>query len=284
MARKPFQQTHDPCDRRAFLSNAVASAGLFTLAGCQSFLFSRKSLSKLPDAHLLVREQLIVHSESALPMKHRLIDDLISQRLELFEKLSLAPSDEPIHVYLFDAPERYETYVEQHYPGLPARRAFFVETDTKLAVFAHWGDRVAEDLRHEVTHGYLHSSIRNLPLWLDEGIAEFFETPRGKAGFNAPHAQLLRQRSASGAWAPDLVRLENLNDAVAMSQQDYAEAWLWTHFLMETTPERLTILREYLHDLRTGRSQPLSVRLNAGENSPYQQALQEHLARLPRGE
>ena len=62
--------------------------------------------------------------------------------------------------------------------GVSHRRAFFVETDTQLSVYAQWGDRVAEDLRHEVTHGYLHAVVPNVPLWIDEGLAEFL---RGSA-------------------------------------------------------------------------------------------------------
>jgi hypothetical protein len=89
-----------------------------------------------------------------------------------------------------------------HHPNLPRRRAFFVETDTRLSVYAYWGDRVAEDLRHEVVHGYLHAVVPHLPLWLDEGLAEYFEVPRGLSGLWAwvhylletspRHQQLLR--------------------------------------------------------------------------------------------
>ena len=66
----------------------------------------------------------------------------------------------------------------RHFPGTPSRRAFFVESPTHLSVYAQWGDRVQEDLRHEVVHGYLHAVLRDIPLCLDEGIAEYFEVPR----------------------------------------------------------------------------------------------------------
>ena len=51
-----------------------------------------------------------------------------------------------------------------------------METDTRLTVYAYWGDRVAEDLRHEVTHGYLHTMVPHVPLWLDEGLAQLADT------------------------------------------------------------------------------------------------------------
>ncbi|GIT30210.1 MAG: hypothetical protein Ct9H300mP1_22560 [Planctomycetaceae bacterium] len=39
-----------------------------------------------------------------------------------------------------------------------------------------------EDLRHEFTHGVLHSSLKRVPLWLDEGLAEYFEVVGPKPG------------------------------------------------------------------------------------------------------
>ena len=95
-----------------------------------------------------------------------------------------------------------------HHPEFPDRRAFFVETDARLSVYAQWGDRMAEDLRHEVTHGYLHSVVPNVPLWLDEGIAKFYEVPRGQRGLNRPLLDRLLARIEREHWQPDLRRLE----------------------------------------------------------------------------
>lgn len=198
----------------------------------------------------VVRDQLVVTSSFQLPKQHRLIEELAAQRGDLTDKLALPTSDEPIRVYLFDTPENFNRYVHQHYPGFPTRRAFFVETDTQLAVYAHWGDRLAEDLRHEVAHGYLHAVVPNLPLWLDEGVAEYFEVPRGHRGLNRPHVDAIAARLAGGAWHPDLRRLETMTSASDMEQLDYAESWAWIHLLMETEPQRLALLREYLAILR----------------------------------
>ena len=93
---------------------------------------------------------------------------------------------------------------------MPTRRAFFVESDTRLAVYAHWSDRVGEDLRHEVAHGYLHSMVPGLPLWLDEGLAEYFEVPRGNNGLNRPHLELLSDMMQYNGWQPNLERLAAL--------------------------------------------------------------------------
>lgn len=234
----------------------------------------------LPAQHTIVRDQLIVYSDFAVPARHRLLEDLGAQRETLSSKLGLTPSDEPIHVYLFASAADFAAFAQSHFPQYPKRRAFFVETDTRLAVYAAWGDHVAEDLRHEVAHGYLHSVVPNIPLWLDEGLAEYFEVPRGHGGLNTAHLPELQIPGAAGPWFADLSQLEGLASATQLRQIDYAEAWAWTHFLLETTPERQELLRSYLQSLRReGAHEPLSARLKQ-LHADYDRQLTEYVRRL----
>jgi hypothetical protein len=212
--------------------------------------------SSLPGDRGITRDQLLIYSDFELPRQHRLLDELTAQRRDLADKLQLPMSDEPIHVYLFDTSKRYRAFIRKHFPDFPDRRAFFVETDTRLAVYAHWGDRIAEDLRHEVAHGYLHAAVPNLPLCLDEGLAEYFETPRGRNGVNRPHVELLVRRCAANEWTPDLRRLEQLSSVDEMTQEDYAESWAWVHFLLETAPHRRELLCNHLARLRMTSAAP----------------------------
>jgi hypothetical protein len=147
-------------------------------------------------------------------------------------------------------------------------------------VYAHWSDRVAEDLRHEVAHGYLHAVAPGLPLWLDEGLAEYFEVPRGRGGLNQPHVDLLVDLIQHNGWKPDLARLEQLTDIAQMDQQSYAEAWAWAYLLLETGPEHREALTAYLFDVRSrrGATRPLSARLRRDHIEP-EQMLMNLLAR-----
>jgi hypothetical protein len=213
--------------------------------------------------------QLVFHSDFTLPPDHRLLQAVVAERDEINEKLSLSPTSEPIHVYLFRDAARYEHFVHDRFPFIPDRRAFFLETDTELVVFAHWNDRVAEDLRHEVAHGYLHAAVPNLPLWLDEGLAEYFEVPRGHGGLNRPHVELLCQLIKEQDWTPNLRRLEGFTDVAELSQRDYAESWAWVHFMLETSAARRVLLQSYLAEMRReGVSEPFSARLMAADAAP----------------
>ena len=245
-------------------------------AGCASV----RAVPTLPEELSVVRDQLIVYSDFKLATRHRLLEELVALRSDISEQLAVPVSDEPIHVYLFDEAKTFQKYIGKHFPELPDRRAFFVESDTRLTVYAQWGDRVAEDLRHEVTHGYLHSVIPNTALWLDEGIAEYFETPRGSNGLHLVHLEMLDAQASKGDWKPDLARLDQLVTIDQMTRRDYAESWLWLHFLLRTTRERRLLLQHHLSILHEkAQAPPFSQALfNVEPDAQY--AVLDHLRML----
>ncbi len=262
--------------RRCNLRLASVFLCAILLAGCGML---RRPV-RLPSHDQFAREQLRIFSDFKLPRRHRLIDELTGRRRDISSKLLLPMSDEPINIYIFDEAERYKDYLAANHPTFPDRRAFFVKNDTVLRVYAHWGDRVGEDLRHEVTHGYLHSVVPVIPLWMDEGLAEFFEVPRGKRGFHPQHVFHLASKVKKDNWRPDLKRLETLTDANELTQMDYAESWLWMHFLLETSDEHRKLVQDQLARLRMmGEAEPLSAQIEKQMDNAEDQLL-AHLAEL----
>jgi hypothetical protein len=179
-------------------------------------------------------DDLRIHSNFDLPPGHRLVGELVEQkrRLSLITGLNFTAATLPIDIYLFKDSQSFDALTAGSNIAFASRRAFFVKSDSMLNVFAQWGDRVAEDLRHEVTHGYLHSVAPSLPLWIDEGLAEYFEVGEGTDGLNQPHVQFLTEAFEQGRWTPSLGRMEAMHDPTQFGQAEYAEAWLWTHFLL----------------------------------------------------
>jgi hypothetical protein len=230
----------------------------------------------LPEAQQIAQHELLIHCDFDLPQRHRLLQTLSQLRDQLHEQLALEPTGETIHIYLFDDATRFQKYMTKTHPDFPHRRAFFVKDDARLTIYAHWGERVAVDLRHEVAHGYLHGATRNMPLWLDEGLAEYYEVDPTLAGVNQPHLKLLRQRYQEGTWQPDLASLERLNTPAQLQQIDYAEAWLWVHWMLQTQPSRLWQLRGYIAARSDGdQTQPLAT-TEIGSRESHQE-LVEHL-------
>ncbi len=246
-------------------------------AGCQ-LLQKPKHWDAFPYEHPC--GQLVIHSDSPLAGQQRLIDELVQQRDWINSCLGLSPNDKPIHIYLYADESTYTKFLNLRFPEMNTRRAIFVGTNTDLTVYAHWSDQVAVDLRHEVAHGYLHAAVPHLPLWLDEGLAEYFEVGRGRRGYNEAHVEMLVNQAEAGTWQPDLARLESLTSAADMTQQDYAESWAWVHYLIESQDGKSVVLTSYLADLATQpHAEPLSARISKRLIGP-QLALSEHVRTL----
>jgi hypothetical protein len=237
--------------------------------------------AELPARDTVQLDQLVIHSNFEIPANHRLLQEVNALRSDVSAKLGLPMSDEPIHVYLFDDADRFNAFIHAQFPRLPERRAFFVETNAKLSVYAQWGEHVAVDLRHEVTHGYLHSVLPpTLPMWLDEGLAEFFEVPRGQNGYHQLNLDDLLTAAGEGRWKPDIYRLETFKSVGEMSRTEYAESWAWVHMLLETEPSRRQILHGYLLRLRGDAApEPLSLALRQN-NLDDPQLLLSHVRQL----
>ena len=214
-----------------------------------------------------------------------LFQELAKLRDQVYGELRLTPSQATVQVYLFENKERYDEYMRAVYPKLPARRAFFIQEQRTLGgaddlmVYTSWGERIQQDLRHELTHALLHSVIRDVPLWLDEGLAEYFELPPADRGINASHVETLR-RDLGVTFQPDLERLERIKDVKEMKGPEYREAWLWTHLMMQSRPETKAVLLSYLQELRTkGNAGPLAPRLYAVYPNVNEE-FKKHLNRL----
>lgn len=233
------------------------------LSGC---LFSGKkeTAQNLPSQHLVRSDQLLVYSDFRISPDHELISDLKNLRHQVYETLDLPIQRRPVTVYLFDNERAYRDYLSRIYPSLPPRRAYFFKTSQELAVFTYWGEKIQEDLRHEYTHGLLHASLKTVPLWLDEGLAEYFEVIAPRPGeLNGNYVGELTERIGNG-WRPAIERLEGIEEFSTLQRLDYQESWAWVHFMLHHTPETRQALLSYLQDLRVqSEPYPLSKRLKA---------------------
>ncbi len=242
--------------------------GLLPLASV-SCSTTKQARVGLPVKYSIRSDQLLLVSDFKMATDDPLIDDLKTLRRQVSERLELPLGSKQVMVYLFTNELEYTQYLNASFPGYPPRRAYFIQTPGKeLAVYTWWGARIQEDLRHEFTHGLLHAALETVPLWLDEGLAEYFEVPGGSPGgapgkVNLEHAQLLATSLQNG-WRPDLDRLESLEKVEHMHRADYRESWAWVHYMLHSSSETRQVLLNYLHELRTNpKPGPLHERLLA---------------------
>jgi hypothetical protein len=224
--------------------------------------------------------QFVFYSDTPLKPNAPLFAELGQLRDQLFRDLQLPPSNTVVQVYLFDDQDRYERYMRYRYPELPKRRAFFVAHPgvpggpRELLVFTFWGDHLRQDLRHELTHALVNSVLKDVPLWLDEGLAEYYELPPDRDGLNALHIDAFRR----GEVVPDLAVLERLDQVPQMGRAQYQEAWAWVHLMLRASPAGRQVLLTYLQQLRgPDPAGPLLPRLRAVYPEPNT-ALVHHLA------
>jgi hypothetical protein len=195
------------------------------------------------------------------------IRSLQSLALDIETNLGIrVPDEKPsVQVYILDDRQSFMHFLRYYYPELPPRRAFFLAKGEERHVYTFMGERLEEDLRHEATHALLHVAVGDLPLWLDEGLAEYFEGPEDRRGSNPEHLDRLPQDRTAG-WAPDLKRLETLTVVSQMAPRDYRESWAWVHYLLNQSAATKTVLLGYLADLRVHpQAAPLSERLKASD-------------------
>ena len=156
---------------------------------------------------------------------------------EIEAVLGSQPVHDPIEVFLFSDQARYEEFLRTQRGRLPFRRALFVQEGARRKVYAYRSSRIARDLKHEAAHALLSVRAGSIVLWLDEGLAEYFEPPRDLAHLQPRHIRELTLLHERRLWTPDIRRLAAIDNVAEFSQRDYAEAWLWCHLLLEGSEE-----------------------------------------------
>ncbi len=220
----------------------------------------------------------VICTNQKLEANAPVVKQLQSLESQVAETLGLRvePGLSPVEVYILDDRKSFEHFLTFYYPELPHRRAFFLANGNQRVVYTFFGDRLEEDIRHEATHALLHVAIGDIPLWLDEGLAEYFESPTERRGVNAEHVGRLPEDLRSG-WSPDLARLESLKVVTQMTPRDYRESWAWVHYLLNQGPAEKKALLTYLADLATTPdARPISARFQ----KPETELLLTHLKQI----
>ncbi len=189
--------------------------------------------------------------------------------------LGVEANNRPIEVNLFATRRSYQKFLSVRVPEGAARVALFVQgTDrNRVYVYRHRGFEV--DVRHECTHAILHNALPYVPLWLDEGFAEYFEVPATLRANGNPHHRSVR-RALLLRWRPSLAALESKDDLSEMDGNDYRDSWAWVHFMLHGPAQARQSLSNYLYDIRIGNpAGQLSERL-AAELPDSQRQLTRH--------
>lgn len=231
-----------------------------------------------PGQYQLRVGEFAISADFPLARHDPLVKEVVEVRREVQETLRLPAGNDVIGIVLFENRQRYAEFLAHHFPDWPSRRAFFVkEPGGQLVVFACRDEHLAEDLRHEVTHALLHAVLPAIPVWLDEGLATYFEIHGDP---KAEDRNQVRLNLDLAGRTPDLPRLEQIDDLWHMRAADYRESWLWVRYCLEHSEASRQALLEHLGALASGRKDSLADRLGSALEDPTAGVL-DHLSRLP---
>lgn len=226
-----FAQTPGPAEVRATPQNDVAAEEWPTVRVHGPFIF--RADFPLEDMSAIVADLQQIHT-----------------RLKMY--LQLPPIQQHIEVYLFHDKATYQAFLKSQFPQAPFRRALYIKKGNRPGmVLGYKHDKWEEDLRHEGTHALLHAALPVVPLWLDEGLAEYFEIPTGKRAHGHDH-QTLAKLGAQFRVPASLKKLEEINDVRKMGATEYRNSWAWIHYLLHGDHECYEELVAYIARIAQG--------------------------------
>lgn len=222
---------------------------------------------------------VVIHANFALDRYDGLIKEIAALQHDLEAMLNVPAPREPIHIYLFSSRGAYTNYLRRYFPNVTPRRAMFIKGRGPGMVFAYVSDELVTDVRHEATHALLHASLPMVPLWLDEGLAEYFEVPREQRVGGNPHQAKTKWAARLGS-APSIERLEALQSLEEMNAGDYRHSWAVVHFMLHGSDAGKQELVAFLADIR-GHQAPGKLSERLQQRIPnLNQALAAHLRKL----
>ncbi len=268
-------QFHNRTLCRQRLSDFLRDSGLrwltlFLIASLSKnspLLFGQESAVHLASATSLSSKQLSVsrwpfesrdgqfqiHSTVPIDMLKQNLPKLNALPSELKQSLSVAIVEQPIHIVVLENRESLDSYVKRLLPHAPSRRAYYIRHRGPGLVLTYYNAFWLTDVRHECTHALLDASGVRVPQWLDEGLAEYFETVSENPLEHATHRQAVQTQMRYGQVA-DLMQIERSDSNAVMSAQDYRDAWSITALALNSSPQTRIAFQQYLLDLQNERA------------------------------
>jgi hypothetical protein len=197
--------------------------------------------------------QFAIHSTVAQEKFEAFLPALAGLPIEMRNSLGIAITEEPIHVVVLESREALDQYAQKIMPSAPSRRALYIRHRGPGLVLTYFHPQWINDLRHECTHALLDASKMRLPVWLDEGMAEYFETLDDTPVCHASHLPAVQTQIRYGQVS-DLERLEQMDPNTPLTAKDYRDAWSVVALMLNASQETKSVYCNYLQDMQQQRA------------------------------
>ncbi len=225
---------------------------------------------------------LVIVSNAGDRIVRGVAENLLRLRQSLMEVSKLETrSPIPTYVYAFRNEASFDPYRvaivgknRQNVKGI-----FFALSDSnRILIQADVG--IDDVVYHEFAHYFIRNTVVGIPLWLDEGLAEFYSTfsPGGGARSvrlglpNKFHLSFLQEHGLM--TLPELFAFEPLErpSGDLRVEQFYGESWLFAHYLLVGNPKRGAGLGPFLSLLYEGQPPAESFEKSFGVSMQDMQA------------
>jgi Flp pilus assembly protein TadD len=178
------------------------------------------------------------------------------------------------------------------YNGRPIALAGYLAQADDLNIMAlslEGYEESAAVIFHEYTHLLVQGAVRWMPVWLNEGLAEYYGSYKLVDGGRAAtigrprenHILLLRERYLPMA---ELIAVEPSSVMYNEGERRsifYAESWAAAHYLMTTRPNGASAINEYVDEVAEGRAPGEAFRSAFGATpDEFDKELQVYIRRL----
>jgi Tfp pilus assembly protein PilF len=140
---------------------------------------------------------------------------------------------------------------------------------------------------HEYTHTLIHANLHWLPLWLDEGLADYYGGTKFENAKVYVGAPITRVQAMYGAVPIPLEELISVNPYVKYRGDDrkidlfYAESWAFVHYsVFGDGMDRGAKLTSFFHKLESGEEQKKAFAEAFGSFDSMQNALDKYIRRF----
>lgn len=169
---------------------------------------------------------------------------------ELRETLQIEVADSPVHIVVLSDRESLDQYAKKILPNAPSRQALYIRHRGPGLVLTYFHKNWIRDVRHECTHALMDASGMSLPIWQDEGLAEYFETVGGKPLRHPSHLKSVQQQIRFGQIV-DLQTIETTEIQEGLDGKGYRDSWSVVAFLLHSSVETRAAYHLYLKEHQT---------------------------------
>ena len=185
-----------------------------------------------------------------------LLERMVKAYTDIFEKeFGLPPVVEYASrrgVRVFSSKESYQQY-RGAFSNAPSSAPGYYDIRYEEIVFSEKVKNIQKMLLHESFHHFLHCYVKKPPKWLNEGLAECFETMaldkegRPILGRNSDFLPSLKKKIKKG-------EIKSLKKIISAHKKfEYDESWGIAHFLMHSqSSKRRPLIGDYIKRLMQG--------------------------------